>query len=83
MVHGWTLKARSVTRRGLKGNYVQFIIGAIERLLLAVCCLSPRQLLADSYLFSTEGMINNVRIREVYHSVCGSELLADRQRADI
>ena len=55
----------------------------VERLLLAVCCLSPRQLLADSYLFSTEGMINNVRIREVYHSVCGSELLADRQRADI
>jgi hypothetical protein len=34
----------------------------------AVCCLSPRQLFADSCLFSTEGMIDNVRIQEVYHS---------------
>ncbi len=41
--------------------------------LLTICWLSPRQLLADSCLFSTEGMIINVRIREVYHSVCGSE----------
>lgn len=34
----------------------------------AVCCLSPRQLFADFCLFSTERMIDNVRIREVYHS---------------
>jgi hypothetical protein len=33
--------------------------------LWGVRCLSPRQLLADSYLFSKEGMINNVRTREV------------------
>lgn len=36
--------------------------------LLAVCCLSPRQLLADSCLFSTEGMIDNVPIQEAFHS---------------
>lgn len=41
------------------------------------------QLLADFCLFSTEGIFDNVRIQEVFHSVCGSELLADRQRADI
>lgn len=50
---------------------------------MAVYCLSPQQLLANSRLFSMEGMIDNVRIQEVYHSVCGSEFLADRQRADI
>lgn len=54
-----------------------------QQIAVAVCYLSPRQLLADSSLFSTEGMIDNVRIQEVHHSVCGSELLADRQRADI
>jgi hypothetical protein len=31
MVHGLTLKAGSVTWRGLKGNYVQSIIGATEK----------------------------------------------------
>ena len=40
----------------------------IQGLQLAVCCLSPRQLLADSCLFSTEGMIDNARIQEAYHS---------------
>ncbi|WP_230202735.1 hypothetical protein, partial [Pseudomonas syringae] len=54
-----------------------------QRPFLAVCCLSPRQPSADSCLFCTEGMIDNVRVQEVYHSVCGSELLADRLRTGI
>ncbi|AZC54545.1 hypothetical protein C4K34_0349 [Pseudomonas chlororaphis subsp. piscium] len=33
--------------------------------ILAFCCLSPWQLLVDSSLFFTEGMIDNVRIQEV------------------
>ncbi|PWE46659.1 hypothetical protein C9I49_06890 [Pseudomonas prosekii] len=31
MVDGWMFKARSLTRRDLKGNYVQSIIGATEK----------------------------------------------------
>jgi hypothetical protein len=33
--------------------------------ILAFCCLSSWQLLVDSCLFFTEGMIDNVRIQEV------------------
>jgi hypothetical protein len=51
--------------------------------LWAVCCLSPWQLLVDSCLFSTEGMIDNVRIQEVYHSYAALNYLQTDNVADI